>query len=201
MASDDSWQDQHTVVDTLASMFKNVRLLGGFGGSQSHEHHEPQPSLSKCPARRIPSPRNTCPSSPSWPTSIPKHLQSSYNNNNNFNHSLTSSGSSLYTSDSLCLSESFDSNVNNNLCDSEDEDFELQENGKGSEDNLPIYTLDQVGQHDMMHDCWIVLYDKVRSFVYDINIYIFAELYIFFIKDSEFLIHTYVVFYNTLHFL
>jgi len=30
-----------------------------------------------------------------------------------------------------------------------------------SNDDLPQYTLEDVSNHDMPHDCWVILYDKV----------------------------------------
>ncbi|KAA0199140.1 hypothetical protein HAZT_HAZT000066 [Hyalella azteca] len=40
-----------------------------------------------------------------------------------------------------------------------------------NEPKLPEYSLNEVAQHDMMHDCWIVLYDKV----YDVTDFLFEH--------------------------
>ncbi|KAF2362718.1 Cytochrome b5-like heme/steroid binding domain [Trinorchestia longiramus] len=40
-----------------------------------------------------------------------------------------------------------------------------------AEPTLPEFNLNEVAQHDMMHDCWIVLYDKV----YDVTQFLFEH--------------------------
>jgi len=106
----------------------------------------------------------------SIPTSIPKRLWPSQTSSS---HSLTSSGSSsCFTSDSLPYTESFSSLRDDEEFSEPEEDYveeneaSLLEKEKISADNddeLPIYTLEEVSYHDTPHDCWMVLYDKVYN--------------------------------------
>jgi len=103
----------------------------------------------------------------SRPTSIPKRLWSSQPCSS---HSLTSSGSSAcFTNDSLPFTDSFNSLRDDEEFSEPEYDYAEEteatliekEKADGDDEDLPVYTLEEVSHHDMPHDCWMVLFDQV----------------------------------------
>lgn len=68
-----------------------------------------------------------------------------------------------HISESLTSYTDFSDAEEDNLDDCVSPAKRIQEKTKQS---LPQYSLNEVAQHDMMHDCWIVFYDKVRLYFY-----------------------------------
>lgn len=158
-------QSDKNMVDALSSILKKVRFFG-YGAADLDNSldntFDPVSNQGPCPLI-YPEDLNT------RTAPITQRIQYS---NINLPGSLTSTGSSCYNNCTLPpLAESYSSShYQEEFSDKEDDQEEEDENDleerrmKNTKQILPVlpeYSLNDVAQHDMMHDCWMILYDKV----------------------------------------
>ena len=157
------------MVQTLASLLQRVQIFGP--GTDAHH-----PSTSPSDSILLPLDAQYKDSNQTIKSSLAKPIPFSGNTLNKEHHFYDESLGSLDYGNSLEESDferpSFiDEELSSygDRCDFEDvEDFTQERPGrkrnKSKRENatcLPEISLSEVAQHDMFHDCWMVLYDKV----------------------------------------
>ena len=169
--SSNSEQTDHNMVDTLTTIFKKVRFFG-YNTADLDPSLDYPSSFDEVQEPEV----NVSPILMAQPTAF-THIQY---DDSDFSNSLASTSS---LSSSFGCSPSLEPLTHSNYLENfSDKEFDLEETPRldniqpnrrrrptGVHEErvpaLPEYSLNEVAQHDTMHDCWMILYDKVSSVV------------------------------------
>lgn len=170
------------MVDTLTSLLKQVRLFG-YGNSELDPSLDPSLTLppldhgfksANSSSDFLASEDSLCSSQGTPYQAIPYSdygfsIEPDYNNT----PTLSDSFSSYDLDKEVVFSDKSDDEeeVGSDLDLSSRRSRRQQRAREPETPQLPEYSLSEVAQHDMLHDCWMVLYDKV----YDITQFLFEH--------------------------